>query len=185
MDESTPQNISQSAPKNSVFEEFGMRTPEDILDHPEMRDRVLKSLALLERTFGEQFSRMPAYSEFYLNRYLLRETVESCFCDMYRMKFFRSIPNEDSHQRAAFFVKWIVKLRPIQLRENVTPSKIAILANELFAIYIALVHLGISPAVLFRQFPNYVSNLVYLLHFRSCSPELLASEMFLLDQCVL
>jgi hypothetical protein len=166
-----------------MFEKFDSAlhekcTPADIL--PKRREEILCRIELLHRMFIDLFA---GYTDVELNLFLLREAVESYFCDIDRLKFFRGILQEDKHKQAAFFIVWIAKIRPIQFRTGITITrKSELYANEFFAICAGLTFLDCSITKLHEQEPKYLTNLVYLLHFHSCSGEQLASEMFLLDR---
>jgi hypothetical protein len=109
--------------------------------------------------------------------------IESCFCDTYRLKFFRELHNEDIHKRAAFLIVWIAKIKPIQYEQQFAPNKKQdLFVNEVYAIYVGLGILQISPQIIKMGFEGYYENLLYLLHHHEVFPEQLASEMFLLDQ---
>jgi len=162
-----------------VMDAFGVCTPSNLLDRPLIRDRILRYLDGINDVFQQHFS---GKVNLRLNRALLREAIESCFCDIYRLKFFRGIHQEDNHKRAAFFMVWLAKLRPIHPTDNSGLYESDICANELLALYFGLAILKISPKQLYDRYPTYMKNIVYLLHFRSCSPEQLASELFLLEQ---
>ena len=162
-----------------LLDAFGECTPPNILDRSLIRDRILRYLDGIVDVYNEQFA---GYKNLRLNRALLRETIESCICDIYRLKFFRGIHQEDNHKRAAFFMVWLAKIKPVQPNENSGLCKGDICANELLAIFFGLTILDISPKWLYSQYPTYMRNMVYLLHHRGCAPEQLASELFLLDQ---
>ena len=120
-----------------------------------------------------------------VERAILFEAIASCYCDIYRLQVFRGIEHEDVHKRAAFLMRWISKFRPIQIcTDKPTNLPTAILANEIFAVEIAMIVLNIDPDILFRnsQLNGYAKNLVYLLRFHSCGAEQVASELFLLDK---
>ena len=146
---------------------------------PPVIEQIFKLLC--ERSFSPEDA-----CHIYLNKYLLQHAVESYFCDMYRLIIFRGI-RADYHKQAAFLIKWIVKLRPIQIHADVVNPRLPVLlCNEYLAIAVGLV-------VLFRSITNsaqvitneagYICNLVYLLHFHSCiSPEQLASELYQLEK---
>jgi hypothetical protein len=163
-----------------VLDLYGECTPQHLLDNPMIREKILRQLESVSYQFHQQFSNNPNLS---LNLLLLRETVESCICDVYRLKFFRGIHHEDNHKRAAFLMNWITKIRPIQIITMTKPLlKMDCYANELLALFVGLDILDISPKWLKDTLPEYFSNIVYLLHFHSCEPEQLASELFLLDK---
>jgi len=165
--------------KDPILELYGACTPQNILVNPMMREQILRHMQGVAGVFRQQFS---GNQHLVMNRALLREAVESCLCDVYRLKFFRGIHQEDIHKRAAFFMIWLARVKPIQLTTDHVQSKIEVYANELLALYFGLNVLDISPKQLVTRFPKYFTNIVYLLHFHSCSPEQLASELFLLEQ---
>jgi hypothetical protein len=165
--------------KDPILEAYGACTPKHILDNPMMREQILRHMRGIVRVFQQQFS---GYSNLTLNNALLRETVESCLCDVYRLKFFRGIDQEDIHKRATFFMIWLAKIKPIQLTATSVQSRAEIFANELLALFFGLNMLDMSPKQLAANHPQYFENVPYLLHFHSCSPEQLASELYLLEE---
>jgi len=168
--------------KDPLLEAFGLCTPPNLLDRPLIRDRILRYLDGITDLFQQQFS---GNDNLRLNLALLREAIESCICDIYRLKFFRGIHQEDNHKRAAFFMVWLAKIRPVQPNDSSALRECDICANELFALLFGLTILNISPKQLYSQYPVYMRNMIYLLHFRACTPEQLASELFLLEQLCL
>jgi len=157
-----------------------MYTPSKILDTPLMQGRIRSYMNAIVDLFNQQF--LPN-SNLRLDIELLRETVESCLCDIYRLKIFRGIRQEDNHKRAAFFMVWLARIKPIQ-RVGVVRDEAEVKANELLALLFGLTILVISPRRLHAEYPTYISNMLYLLHFRACFPEQIASELFLLDTCL-
>jgi hypothetical protein len=161
-----------------ILSEYGVCTPKDILNETVIQKSITKLMRSCVRIYHKQFSKN---TSLLLNVRLLRESVESSYCDLYRLKFFRGVHQEDTHKRSAFSIKWLSKIKPIQNIGQDTTSK-AIYANELFAINIGLNILEISPKQLYHKHRVYFANLIYLLHFHACDPEQLASEMYLLDK---
>jgi len=153
-------------------------TPEKILDTPLMQERIRRYMGAIVDLFHQQFS---GNSNLRLDVELLRVAVESCLCDIYRLKVFRGIQHEDNHKRAAFFMVWLTRVKPIQ-RVGTVRDESEVKANELLALLFALNILAISPRSLYTTYPAYMTNILYVLHFRACSPEQLASDMFLLEQ---
>ena len=164
-------------------------TARDILGLPEVQQGLQKVPPVIERIFNllceKSFSSGDA-SHIYLNKHILLHALESYYCDLYRLTIFRGI-EADYHKQAAFLIKWIVKLRPVQIHADVSNPRLPVLlCNELLAVAVGLV-------VLFRSVTNsvqvvtnethYLCNLIYLLHFHSSiSPEQLASELYQLEQ---
>jgi hypothetical protein len=114
------------------------------------------------------------------------EAVYSYFFDITRVKCFHTgIHHADSHKKAAFTMKWLMKFRPLQIAvplpdiDDAYKKKTVYRANELFAIEFALNFLRINQ----DQVPqNYIGNLVYTLRFRDIDPLVLSSQMYLLEQ---
>ena len=154
-----------------------MYTPSKILDTPLMQARIRNYMSAIVDLFYQQF---PMNSNLRLDIELSGETVESCLCDIYRLKIFRGIPQEDNHKRAAFFMVWLARIKPIQ-RVGIVRDEAEVKANELLALLFGLTILTISPRILYAKYPTYIGNMLYLIHFRACFPEQIASELFLLD----
>jgi hypothetical protein len=138
-------------------------------------DDVLKRIFALEKIYQVNFANYPGA---YLNRKLLRHAIESYFIDLERMKDFHGIKLADQHKRAAFTMLWIVKAHPVQLHTNADMTEALIVINELFAIHAGLAHLRVSSGCISKE---CLRNLIYTLHFRQVSPEILASAMYLLE----
>jgi hypothetical protein len=146
---------------------------------PPVIEEIFKSMC--EKSFSPE-----DVSQMYLNRHILQHAVESYYCDLYRLTIFRGI-KADYHKQAAFLIKWIVKLRPVQIHANVNdPHLPVLLCNEHLAVAVGLVILFRSvtnSAQIVAKEADYICNLVYLLHFHSCiSPEQLASELYQLEK---
>jgi hypothetical protein len=114
----------------------------------------------------------------YLNKFILRHVVESYFLDLKRMKVFHQITHADQHKRAAFTMLWVTKLRPVQIYPDVDMTEELLLANEQFALHAGLAHLNINSSDISKV---SLRNLIYTLHFRQPSPEILASTMYFLE----
>ncbi|GHT10539.1 hypothetical protein FACS1894170_02800 [Planctomycetales bacterium] len=157
-------------------------TPQDILNDPNFQTGMTAHFIAAVESFDRYFKKWQDVS---LNKHLLFAAIGSAYCDIYRLKFFRNLQQEDVHKRAAFLMKWIVKFVPIQLKDGSKRVSAAI-SNEYFAITLAMTVMNIEPNRLLQnpKFKTYASNLVYLLHFHSCEPEQLASELFLLENLI-
>jgi len=150
------------------------KSPADVIKSlPEKA--VLERLDTFNAIFHENFSN---YNGIHINPKLLRHAVESYFLDLDRMKDFHGITHADQHKRAAFSMLWIVKAHPIQLHTDANMTEALLVINELFAIHAGLSHLQITIDNISHE---YIRNLIYILHFRQVSPEILASAMYLLE----
>ncbi|MBF0133212.1 MAG: hypothetical protein HQL75_11585 [Magnetococcales bacterium] len=87
----------------------------------------------------------------------------------------------DPHKEAAFVIKWISKLKPIQLfqtDQSTTYSKLY--ANEILAFYCGMNILDVDmPLIPLKYLMHFLRNL----HDYPVVAETLASEMYLLQQC--
>lgn len=157
-------------------------TPTDILTDPDYQDGIATHFLSASSVYKKYFGH---WQQVRLSEQILFEVIASCYCDIYRLQVFRGIKHEDSHKRAAFLMKWISKFRPIQINtDKPTNLPANILANEIFAVEVALIVLNIDIDEFFRnrRLNGYAKNLVYLLRFHSCGAEQLASELFLFTQ---
>lgn len=113
----------------------------------------------------------------------LYQAVESYYLDLERLKSAHNITLEDEHKQAAFMIKWLVKLRPVQYPAiRVDVGKKRALANEILALHVAFTFLRVKPGLV--PAPLY-DNLLYFLHYRYADDERgLALMMYMLQQIV-
>jgi hypothetical protein len=164
-------------------------TASDILGLEEVQKGLRAVPPVIERIFDllcERSFSPEEVSQIYLNKHVLLHALESYYCDLYRLTIFRGI-EADYHKQAAFLIKWIVKLRPVQIHADVVnPRLLVLLCNELLAVAVGLIVLFRSVADSTSVVTNeihYLCNLIYLLHYHSCiSPEQLASELYQLEK---
>lgn len=117
-----------------------------------------------------------------LDMFLLRNCIISYYIDLERSKNFHGIEYSDDHKRAAYAMKWITKIRPIQILPGIKPTKYSILANEIFALYAGLGCIqGLTIADLST---TYCRNLMYSLRYRDIEPCLLSCHMYVLDKAI-
>jgi len=157
-------------------------TPQEILNDPDYQEGIATHFIVASNVYWRCFSHR---KHVWLSEQILFEAIASCYCDIYRLQVFRGISQEDVHKRTAFLMKWINKFRPIQIASGTyTDKHSVILANEIFAVEVAMVLLNIPPDELFSNSRTnvYARNMVYLLRNHSCNAEQLASEIFLLER---
>jgi len=138
-------------------------------------EKVLRRIFDLETIFE---CAMGDFKGIYLSRKILRHSVVSYFRDLDRMKDFHKINFADQHKRAAFTMLWIVRTHPVQLHTDANMSEALLVINEYFAVHAGIAHLNITPSDISKK---YLRNLVYNLHFRPVSGELLTSLCYLLE----
>jgi hypothetical protein len=151
------------------------KSPADVIKSLPEKD-VLERLDTLVAIFCYGFKN---FKGIYLNRKILRHAVESYFLDLERMKNFHGIKLADQHKRAAFTMLWVTKTHPVQLHTDANMTEALLVINEIFAIHAGLSHLEVS---IDDVSSTYIRNLIYILHFRQVSPEILASAMYLLER---
>ncbi|MCL2001252.1 MAG: hypothetical protein FWG74_07440 [Planctomycetes bacterium] len=169
---------NNDAQTDPIIETHGRLSPEKIISLVG-KERIVDRLKFLERVYNTFVDRWPGM---YLNPYLLRETVESYFCDVYRLKFFRPVNFVDEPKQAAYTIKWISWIRPIQMYEGTGPCPSTIMSNAYYALMAGLALLGINlDTKNDAWWASYVTNAVYILHFHSISIESLNQEMYVLQ----
>ena len=157
-------------------------TPTELLSDPDYQKGIATHFIAATNAYSKYFGQ---WKNVWLSEQLLFEAIASSYCDIYRLQVFRGIKSEDKHKRAAFLIKWLTKFRPIQLvGGGYTDLPADLLANEIFAVEVALIVLNIEPEDFFKdvRFAGYAKNIVYLLRNHSCGAEQIASELFLLEQ---
>jgi len=65
----------------------------------------------------------------YLNKCLLHFVVKSYYDDIHRYKDYCGSKWANNHKQAAYTIKWIVKFKPVQIRENYDSG--SVLSNEI------------------------------------------------------
>jgi hypothetical protein len=105
----------------------------------------------------------------------LREAIEHCICDLDRLTVFRKMDYADRHKKAAYAIKWFVKIKPIQMvvqsnqrLEMPTYTKDVAMANDNYAIIVGLSELdSFAPTMLPASYvnkglsENNYSNFIY------------------------
>jgi hypothetical protein len=138
-----------------------------------LRERLLiKTFSLLTKPWSQA-----ERDRCVLNRQLVRIVSESYFKDLDRKKKFHGIQYADSHKRAGYMVKWIMRFRPVQMMTEGAKPRV-LLVNEHFALTVAFKFLNIPPA---SVPPPLYKNLVYALRFRALDANAWALSFFLLQ----
>lgn len=138
------------------------------------------------RSIGSLFIAIATFRKWpagiYLNLAILENAVEHYFRDVSETKAKHGIDNADRHKRASFTLKWLSRLRPVQIERGVLVSKTEhLLINEIFAVFAALEHLDVS----FHDVDaKWLFNMIYTLRYRDLNAEAMASEMYLLEQTI-
>lgn len=140
--------------------------------------RIASRMYALEKLFLALRGKRQWPSGVVLNHAILENLVERYFIDLDHAKAPHNITRADAHKRAAFTIKWISRLRPIQIESGTIKGKELQVVNELFAVYAGLEHLAFS----FADADNkWLLNFLFTLRYRDFHAEAMASEMYLLE----
>lgn len=148
-----------------------------------IQTKTLRRLDTLVELF-ERLEKGGVLEGVHLNTGVLYSALESYFIDIQRTKCFHDIEFADSHKIAAYTVKWLLKLRPIMISAHIKSkdlSKRTLLANEIFALIIALRTIDVDVN---RISNKYISNLIYIFRYRDIDCLALSSKMYLLETCL-
>ncbi len=161
-----------------IIEEHGRLSPEKLIALK--GKEITARLRLIEHLYNVHMEQWPTV---YLNRYLLREAVESYYCDIYRLKFFRQVDRINEHKKAAYAMKWLARVRPVQIREGFGPDSSSIMVNAFFALIAGLELLGVKyDAKNDAWWKAFATEMTYLLHYHSVSVETLTQAMSVLKK---
>ena len=114
----------------------------------------------------------------HLSLEVLRHVVDNYFVDVERTKDFHGNDRINRHRQAAFTLKWVSKLRPIQLTPGHAITEASMYINEVYAIHLSLNYLKKS---LNNLPPPFLADLLYDLHFRPIDGEILTLVMRAID----
>lgn len=120
----------------------------------------------------------PLWPHTFLDQHILLHAIQSHFCDLQHAKNFHDTKLADQHKVAAFTIKWLVKLRPIQLKPDTKPVKVDLLANEMFALTAGMIFLK-SDARLISD--HLLRSLLYTLHNRPFDAEVMSALMYTIE----
>ena len=146
-------------------------------------DNIFQRIALIEDIFLA-IQEKGFFNNAIINRALLYTAVSSYYTDIERIKCFHPIPFTDQHKKAAFSIKWLIKLRPIQLVSDCDDDKAEtkhVLINEFFAVFVALALLDMDFSKVPLPTTKYLTNLIYTLFYREVNGMVLSSVMYLLE----
>ena len=119
----------------------------------------------------------------YLNEDLLNIVVGSYFDDIYRFKEYSNSNFADNHKQAAYTIKWISKIKPIQINKNAPPEKKILVVNSFFALFAGFSFLNENVTNTIST--SYLIHLAYSTLYRNISGRQLASTLYALECCAL
>ncbi|MDR1937779.1 MAG: hypothetical protein LBQ73_04685 [Tannerellaceae bacterium] len=115
----------------------------------------------------------------YLNADLLDLAIISYYDDIYRYKEYSNVKYADRHKQAAYTLKWLSKMKPIQIKEGYSANKYALNVNGSFAIFVSLTFLRTEVAKNISD--SYLNFLLYSCLYRNISGKLFAGSFYLLE----
>lgn len=119
----------------------------------------------------------------YLNDDLLNIVVGSYFDDIYRFKDYSNSALADNHKQAAYTIKWISKIKPIQINKGAPTEKNILLVNSAFALFAGFTFLDENVTNIIST--SYLNHLIYSTLYRNISGRQLASTLYALECCAL
>lgn len=172
------QKNTDEQPVDPIIEEYGRLSPEKLITLKS--EEIAQRLKLIEELYNIYVDQWPSI---YLNRYLLREAVESYFCDIYRLKFFRPVNRINEHKKAAYTMKWLSRVRPVQVHDGFGADSPTLMVNAFFALIVGLELLGVKyDARDDDWWTTFIRETTYLLHYHSVSVETLTQAMCVLKE---
>ena len=115
----------------------------------------------------------------HLNDDLLSIVVGSYFDDIYRFKDYSNSNLADNHKQAGYTIKWISKIKPIQIKQSTPTDKNILLVNSSFALFAGFTFLDNNVANIISS--SYLDHLIYSTLYRDISGRQLASTMYVLE----
>jgi hypothetical protein len=119
----------------------------------------------------------------YLNDDLLNIVVGSYFDDIYRFKDYSNSSLADNHKQAGYTIKWISKIKPIQINQHAPTDKNILLVNSSFALFAGFTFLDKNVTNIISA--SYLDHLIYSTLYRNISGRQLASTMYVLECCAM
>ena len=120
--------------------------------------------------------------DIFINKGILFLTVTSYFDDIYRWKTYANLKVADRFKVAAYTIKWISKLKPIQTNYNSNTSSFILTINNFFAIYCGLNFLDLTMQDLDRISKEFLEQFMYETQYRIISGRSLSPRLSLLEK---
>ena len=125
----------------------------------------------------DNLGQLQDYTE--LNTDLLQLVTGSYFDDIYRFKDYSNSNLADNHKQAGYTIKWISKIKPIQIKQSTPTDKNILLVNSSFALFAGFTFLDNNVANIISS--SYLDHLIYSTLYRDISGRQLASTMYVLE----
>lgn len=142
------------------------------------KERILPRVDSLVTLFKD-LSEIFGYKSVELSKQQLYLAVISYFQDIDRYKDYIGTDYVNKYKRAGYTIKWISKMKPVQVNTNEWVSRDERLFNNIFAVFAGLQHLDIRIDFISDLFFN---ELIYYSTYRNISGRNLSSMMYLLEK---
>lgn len=139
----------------------------------EQRIRIAKRQDLFEHIFAGLRQHLgEGYEHLQINRVVLFNIVISYFDDVDRHKHYHGTERIDPTKQAAFTIKWIARLRPIQfsLPSPDDATKEILYINEIFSLRCGLAFMELTP----QELPKDIyADALYTIRYRHLDERML------------
>jgi hypothetical protein len=115
-----------------------------------------------------------------MNKDLLSIVVRAYFDDIYYYKLNSHTERADNHKQGAYMIKWLSKLRPIQILPNIDATKEILFINASFAIFVGFSFL--KGDVFDTIDINFYKHLLSEVQFENFSGKNYASMLYLIEE---
>jgi len=119
-------------------------------------------------------------SSVYLNKDLLGIVIRAYFDDIYRYKLYSHTERADNHKQGAYIMKWLSKLRPIQILPTKETPRQLLFINSSFAIFVGLSFLNCNAYDIIET--NFYKHLLSEIQYRNLSGKNYACILYLIEK---
>jgi hypothetical protein len=116
----------------------------------------------------------------YLNSDLLAVVIGSYFDDIYKYKLYSHSKRADCHKQGAYIIKWISKIRPIQILPNIEVTKELLFINASFAVFVGFSFLKLNVFDILE--PAFYKHLIYETQYREISGKSYACLLYTIEK---
>lgn len=119
-------------------------------------------------------------SSVYLNEAILSIVIRAYFDDIYRYKLHSHTERADNHKQGAYIIKWLSKLRPIQILPDKEVTKELVFINSAFAIFVGFSFLKCNAYDVIE--PCFYKYLLSETHYRNISGKNYAGILYQIEK---
>ena len=148
---------------------------------PERTQQERERFETIAELYKNFIAEIPEIKSFvYLNKDLLAIVIGSYFDDIYRYKLYSHSKRADNHKQGAYIIKWISKIRPIQILPNVEVTKEVLFINAEFAIFVGFSFLKLN--IFDTIEPRFYKHLIYETQYRNISGKNYATLLYTIEK---